>query len=738
MVDEEHPLHSELQKRIEIAQNKSQIRRGTLGPENFSRKDLAIDAFAAAYCPRDRVGDDIQRQLDRVERSAAFHQNSKQQQTDNLIHQLLSGAKLLDHKLRKALGFPRESFTLKPRNSLFIHKLLPLINPGGLVAITEGIYDIDTTLSVGTRIGIMGYNDATQLNQTDDIDYVFETKSGQLNWRNIFEQFYVNGNRESRTKGTAIHLRNCQHAEVRSLSIQDMKDHAVYMSGTETYQTLGCHIHYNYMRDCLDDFVTNGSETYDLLAEHNIIGGFENIGIGFVLSWDTHAIIHHNHMWRVKRGVHALFAHQSKISCNMIDSPHEIGIVVQNSENVTVEDNTVKHACWDTEEYDTGILVVGTIFPEEGGSQYYSDSCMVIGNKIFSVIDNPIGASKAKFGILIGDYARYAFVDANHIKLDPTYQDSLWDIWVTGTGTTGTLFGINYARCPSNDYKELNYLNIDLITSLLAGSGGIAAGDLVSLSGDNTVIKATFANSMKGVGVAVETAAQGVTAKILRHGRIKVVASGTVTAGDLITASSSVAGRAMTVPTTSYQITTSEAPAHSHSCSSEGSHVHVIDGVGDHSHGGTTGAGGSHYHTTDSGGSHSHGGATGSGTAHAHTIYYTPQSTSENGDPAHTHTYYLRDATTQNESSHSHTISSDGSHYHTTGDSVPSTHSHSITADGNHTHTMQYNANHSHTIGLNGAHNHTVSVPAGKVFGKAVTSAASAGKTFDLLVGVLT
>jgi len=604
---------------------------------------------------------------------------------------------------------------------------------GGLVKLLAGSYDIRGKGTVDSDIAISGFGEATKLHVNDDIDYVFETKDNQLNWRNVFENFAIEGHRDDRTTGSGIHLRCCQHAEVRAVCFDELKDYCIYMSGTiseaGTYQTLGCHIAYCYMRDCEGTFIANGGETYDLLAEHNIIGGMREDpppGPAFDLSWNTHTLIHHNHMWQVKRGINAYFAHKSNFDGNIIDTPNEIAISIINSEDVIVSNNKIKHYCSDTEDYDDGILVTGI---EVGGTQYYSDNVTVIGNRVYGTYTHSLRA------ITIGPYARNAYVGGNNCQGN---EDALWDIWVNGTVTTNCVLGINQGRCPNNDYSDNCYTNLDLITSTVIGAGGLSAGDLVAISGDNTVVKATFANAAKGIGVAVEDGDQGTTAKILKNGRITVTADGAVNAGDLITASDDIAGRAIAVPSSMSTVTTSTEDDHGHSCSSEGSHVHVVDSVANHTHTGSTGPEGSHTHTTDSGGSHDHSGATGAGTSHSHSVSKNWTDTGSGGDPQHTHGYYEPVSPTGSESSHSHSISSDGGHYHTTGDSNPSTHSHEIYGDGSHTHTMHYNDDHSHTIGLNGAHNHTVTIPLAKVFGKAVTSAAGAGETFDLLVGILT
>ena len=548
---------------------------------------------------------------------------------------------------------------------------------GGSLYLSAGDYDIRNKCTVGSRTMIQGVGDATRLHQNDNLDYIFETKVDQINWRNVFANFSVDGKKASRTSGTAIHLQSAQHAEVYGISIEDMKEHGIVLSGTLTNQTLGCFLHHNYMRDCESHFVESGDEAYDLLAQANIIGGTDRpIGNAFELVWDTHAKVQNNHIWQVNIGVHLFFCHHANIVDNIIDTPDMLGIHVQNSTDVIVAKNKVKNACQSSGT--DGILFEGTIV---SATQYYSDDCLAIGNRVFS--------DSGLRGITFGNYARRGFISGNDCYGN---QDTLWDIWITGTGTDDTTYGINFGRCPASPYN-----NIHLDTSFVIGVGGVTAGDLVSISAANTVIKATLATAAKGIGVVIETGAQGTTAKILKFGRITVTADGAVNAGDLITASDGVPGRAK--PTTvGGEVDTSQA--------------------GSHNHGGATGGGGSHYHTTDSSDPHSH---TMSGeSSHTHGIGYNAVWKDTNETEGHVHSYEDKEpqSPSQAGSIHYHTIYGGGEHWHTTGAGYPNEHNHTIANFSN--------------------HKHTVTIPSAIVFGKAATSAAGAGNTFDLIIGGIT
>jgi len=80
------------------------------------------------------------------------------------------------------------------------------------------------------------------------------------------------------------------------------------------------------------------------------------------------------------------------------------------------------------------------------------------------------------------------------------------------------------------------------ITIQFTAGETLAEGDVVYISGANEVKKATVANSGKVVGVADEAASAGDTVNVVVHGKKKVTADGTISAGDQVTASST-AGR---------------------------------------------------------------------------------------------------------------------------------------------------------------------------------------------------
>ncbi|MFA5307009.1 MAG: right-handed parallel beta-helix repeat-containing protein [Candidatus Babeliales bacterium] len=269
---------------------------------------------------------------------------------------------------------------------------------------------------------------------------------------------------------------------------------------------------------------------------------------------------------------------------------------------------------------------------------------------------------------------------------------------------------INGRTCPSgvltsgthtkitNSWDYTNFISDDVIP-FTVGVGGVSANDVVAIQLDNTIYKALFStNGEKVIGVAQQTKAAGQTALVKIRNIATVVADAAVNPGDRIAASNSTAGRA-----TVYN-------SHSHSvsiqASTEGTHNHEDTSVdGNHQHGSGTLAAvadDAHTHTVDSSGSND--------LTHHHDVYVasTPI-TVDSSDGLGTKTIAVSGTTASGSHAHSISGSADtaGSHQHTTYDG--GSHYHDITGNtGNHSN--------------------------GVIIGKALTSAAGAGNSFNILI----
>lgn len=256
----------------------------------------------------------------------------------------------------------------------------------------------------------------------------------------------------------------------------------------------------------------------------------------------------------------------------------------------------------------------------------------------------------------------------------------------------------------------------------------LSAGDVVYVSADNTVKKASSSHRVKVIGVASETKSSGQTVTVIHFGRASVVTDGAVSIGDPVTAAPT-AGRVVSITSHSHSIgspstdtfvksvssSTGSAGSHSHGFTPDGS-ISSVDISHTHSVGITSGSPSATvsvatdpslwqtlYAASTSGGSPTTSFkaaqstnyiAVGSST-HTH---YVSGSTGTGGSTSHSHTFTGSSGTTDSAGSHSHSISSTTSPAVT---SIPSSTGASDTA---------------------------------AVLGKALTSATGAGQTIDILV----
>jgi len=170
-----------------------------------------------------------------------------------------------------------------------------------------------------------------------------------------------------------------------------------------------------------------------------------------------------------------------------------------------------------------------------------------------------------------------------------------------------------------------------LITQYFTAGEAITEGQVVYVSGANTVSVADSTKRRQVIGVAAESAAVGEAVKVILYGIATVTADGAISVGDPV-AAAPTAGRVVSLTDPS----TTSVAAHTHSISSVGNHTHSISTTGSYYHmisPGTCPAGHSACvatatllgmlvtsSTSGAAGAHNHGGATGSAGAHSHTI----------------------------------------------------------------------------------------------------------------------
>jgi hypothetical protein len=240
-------------------------------------------------------------------------------------------------------------------------------------------------------------------------------------------------------------------------------------------------------------------------------------------------------------------------------------------------------------------------------------------------------------------------------------------------------------------------------TITMTASENLTAGDVVWITGAGTVGKTTsgIGAGEKVVGVVMATATSGNPVRVQTSGRATVTANATITAGDRVTISIVTAGRVALYNTESH--------------AAENTHTHTNPNTGTPSATGTVGSA-SHGHTVTSSGSAGGDARSVATGGHTHTQGNTG---SEDGTGSHAHTnpnvgLPSSDITVQGEG-HTHSSGATGGPSTTT-EIATSTHTHTQAVTGvgdSHTHTA-------HTTGI--------------LLGKALTSAASAGNTLDILI----
>jgi hypothetical protein len=95
--------------------------------------------------------------------------------------------------------------------------------------------------------------------------------------------------------------------------------------------------------------------------------------------------------------------------------------------------------------------------------------------------------------------------------------------------------------------------NLDSFTVDSSYTAGITKGDLVKLDGDKQITRCTATNgSEHPVGVAYKSAAAGALCPVIKRGKTKVIANGTINAGDMLTSdyTNSVSGVVTTTDAT--------------------------------------------------------------------------------------------------------------------------------------------------------------------------------------------
>ena len=136
----------------------------------YSRKDLGIKALQRIFQARDNgvTGEDIQKAICKVGESTEFQTSQKEARSQLFIREFLSRGFYGYLKLRKGLGFPKETFKVRRWYGAFLSSYINLVNPGGLVSLIDGQFPTDVPITLNKpNVGLEGTGLATNIQATN-------------------------------------------------------------------------------------------------------------------------------------------------------------------------------------------------------------------------------------------------------------------------------------------------------------------------------------------------------------------------------------------------------------------------------------------------------------------------------------------------------------------------------------------------------------------------------------------
>lgn len=144
VLDKESLAH-EIQKIILQAHRRKQKDKSI-----YTKKDLGLKAVEKIYPSSDRgiTDKDLQKKLDKIASSVQFHETEKERIVKKFIQKQLSKGFYGYLKLRKILGFTKESLKIKSWYAHYINDCINLINPGGILWAAEGIIPLTSKINM--------------------------------------------------------------------------------------------------------------------------------------------------------------------------------------------------------------------------------------------------------------------------------------------------------------------------------------------------------------------------------------------------------------------------------------------------------------------------------------------------------------------------------------------------------------------------------------------------------------
>jgi hypothetical protein len=203
----------------------------------FSNKDLGVASKVEVYPSRDHDAYDIQRAINKTSARKTGVQQFLESALANGFYGYL--------KLRKLLGWPKESFTARSWLSSRLGDSINLINPGGVVWVADGDYNINQTLDMAKdNIALQLSSGANLINKTGDDAVKVGDYTRLTRWVDIegFRSSMIKA--DSGTVGA--HLLNAHLCGIDGIRVEQHFDAGIlfegswgsHMKGVEVFGTL--------------------------------------------------------------------------------------------------------------------------------------------------------------------------------------------------------------------------------------------------------------------------------------------------------------------------------------------------------------------------------------------------------------------------------------------------------------------------------------------------------------------
>lgn len=293
ILDEWEKIGDEIIQKIREGKRTRNIELGLADPSIYTLNDLGIRASQKVYQERDNgiVGFDIQKAINRVERSVRNREKRREAQASGLLRQI--GGAVGGHvyhgyaRLAKFLGMPVESAKIRWWNFKHLNSIISYINPGGKVTLEAGNYSVSASIVNKTSVMLAGEGWGTRIVPTSGITVIEASGTESVHKHSMcFKDFFIDGN-DLATIGvrakwvddtrfqnvkfidgpasgspSAFHLHGSSGSYIKGNIIRDChfenwRDHAGYLGFS-----YGTEIVHNYVKDCGQVAIPTGSASF--------------------------------------------------------------------------------------------------------------------------------------------------------------------------------------------------------------------------------------------------------------------------------------------------------------------------------------------------------------------------------------------------------------------------------------------------------------------------------------------